>query len=212
MKKLSEKIASIVASGLDLDENKKQVIAYGLLAMIQMTLILLFSVIIGLFFGFVWEAVIVYFGVGLLRKGTGGVHSESLIGCTIMSVAIISMLSAFSHYILSDISNTLVFVLTKACVYIFCSTVIYKKAPMDTPNKPITKAEKIKRLRKQSFITIFIYFALSIVLFLISNGNKNFVSFSFSITCAMLWQTLTLTKAGAVIIHAGDFFFVRNKK
>ncbi|MPN04254.1 Accessory gene regulator protein B [bioreactor metagenome] len=204
MKKLSDAIAGSVASGLNLDENKRQVIAYGLLAMMQMAVILLFSVMIGLIFQFAWEAVIVYFGVGLLRKGTGGVHSESLMSCTVMSVTIICVLSAVSHYGLSSLTNGIVFGVIQFCLYLFCSVVIYKKAPMDTPNKPITKPEKIKRLRKQSFITLIVYFILSTVLFSMSNGKEMLISLSFSLNCALLWQVLTLTKAGAVIIHAGD--------
>ena len=124
-----------------------------------------------------------------------------------MSIVSICLLAAFSRYLLAPVAYWQWFVAVQLCIYVFAAIVIYKKAPMDTPNKPIINPQKIRRLRKQSFLTLLGYAFLSTLLFFLSKGNLMLVSFSFSIDCAVLWQIFTLTKAGAFFISKGDALF-----
>lgn len=207
MEKLAKQIAERISEALNYDEDKQLVIAYGLTALLQMITIASVVLIVGLIFNFWIEAIILFMGVGLLRKSTGGAHAKTLFGCTVISIVSICVMSALCRYFLINVDSLHillpVYIITIGC----CFFITYQKAPVDSPNKLIKRPEKIKRLRKQSFITILIYSTISIALLVISCYNLRMVSISSSIVLSLVWQTITLTRCGAVFISALEYPF-----
>ncbi|MDF2511180.1 MAG: accessory regulator AgrB [Herbinix sp.] len=197
-------MAEKIALQLNYDEDKRAVIAYGLTAMIQMVTIFASITTIGLILHIWYECFIIYMSVGIIRKSTGGAHSKSMQGCIVVSVLSITGLSVISRYALGFEINVYANLLILFLVFTIGFIVFYLRVPVDSPNKPIIKSEKIKRLRKQSFILLAVLFVISFILILLAVKNNRFYSLAFSIRLAMLWQVLTLTKTGIQLLGKVD--------
>lgn len=205
METLAHNAAKKIAMQMDFDKDKTAVIAYGLTAIFQILAIFLIITVIGMLFGFWMESTIIFLGVGILRKSTGGAHSSTIGGCLIISVLSIVILSALSRYAFSLSINVWINIVISVMVFGICLIVFYLFVPVDSPNKPIVKSEKIKRLRRQSFVILTIGFLLSIACVFLTDRQERFYSIASSIRLAMLWQMFTLTKVGASFIHKIDF-------
>lgn len=213
MEKLIKKIADITAEKLGYDEEKAAVISYGLLALSQMLTLLVLSSLIGIVFGCLLECFIVYLFAGILRKFTGGVHSKTLLGCMVIAVFIIGLLGIFSKYALIGVFNLLI--ISKSLYYLVyiaatllflpCIILVYKVAPVESPNKPIRKPEKRKKLKKQSIIAVIVLFILVIALLMIAPNNIAFFTAAVALCVSTIWQCFTLTKLGHNFIGAIDF-------
>lgn len=204
MEELAHNIAEKIALHMQFDEDKKAVIAYGLTAIFQMVTLFTVISIIGLIFGFWYESIILFIGVGIIRKSTGGAHSQTMYGCILISVLSITILSSLSKHILSFSVNVFVNLGISVLVFALCFIVFYIRVPVASPNKPIVKPGKIKRLRRQSFIILTIFFLISVDFIFLAVRNDRFYSIAVSIRLAMLWQLFTLTEIGARFIDKID--------
>ncbi|MHB1153149.1 MAG: accessory gene regulator ArgB-like protein [Eubacteriales bacterium] len=207
MEKLAHDLAEKIALHMQFDEDKKAVLAYGLTAIFQMVTLFTIVTFIGMVFHFWYESVIIFIGVGVIRKSTGGAHSNTMYGCILISALSITILSSLSRYILSFPVNVFINLGASVLVYILCLIVFYIRVPVDSPNKPIKKPEKIKRLRKQSFIIITLFFLISVAFVFLSVRYDRFYSITVSIRLTMLWQLFTLTKLGIRFFDKIDLQF-----
>lgn len=189
-------MAEKIAEQLDYDEERRDVVAYGLTAILQMLTIFILISVIGLLLHIWYESICIYLSVGMIRKSTGGAHSKSMGGCILISVLSISCLAIISRYILGFDVSIRLNVAALCVVFTIAFLVFYLRVPVDNPNKPIVRAEKVKRLRKQSFILLAVFFCLDFVLILFADSITRCYSIAASLRMAMLWQVLTLTKTG----------------
>ncbi len=195
MEQLAKKAADNIGKNLQYDSEKIAVVAYGLTAVFQMFIIFFVLSIIGLIGGFWTEGIIIFILVGLLRKSVGGAHSKTFTGCVTYSIFFISLMAFLSHY-LANPGLLYYFVAFSGLSFAVSYFVIYKKAPVDSPNKPIQREEKIKCLRINAFITITIYLVAVAILYYFSRENLRFSGYGISITMAVLWQIFMLTEPG----------------
>lgn len=207
MEALAHKLAKKIACEMDYDENKRAVIAYGLTAMLQMATIFTLISVIGMLFDFWYESMLIFFGVGIIRKSTGGAHSHTMTGCIFISVFSIVGLASLSKYLLGrPVDNSINIVIT-VLIFVLCYIVFYIRVPVDSPKKPIVKPEKIKRLRNQSYMILSLFFLISIIFIISTAWNNRFYSLASSIRMMMLWQMFTLTKTGAHVLNIIDLNF-----
>jgi len=201
---LANKIADGVALQLSLEEEKRSVIAYGLIGILQFTTLLLIIAIIGLVSGSFYESLIIFASVGFIRKSTGGAHSKTMNGCNTVSVLSIALLAISSRYLLSTPIDSYVNSGITIMVFLIGYVIFYLFVPVDSPNKPIVTIEKIKRLRKESFSKLFLFFLLTIVSILLADTHERFYSIASSIRVAMIWQAMTLTETGTLLLSKLD--------
>lgn len=207
MEILAHNMAKKIALQMNYDEDKQAVITYGLTAIFQMTTIFAVISTIGIIFDFWYECIIIFFGVGTIRKFTGGAHAQTMYGCNIISILSILLLSALSRYVLIIPINIFTNLGISVFVFILCFIICYIRVPVDSPNKPIVKPEKIRRLRRMSYIILTTYFIISILFIILTIWNNRFYSISLSIRMAMLWQAFTLTKIGSLALGKVDSLF-----
>jgi len=207
MERKANELSEQIASQLGYDGDKKAVVAYGLIAFMQTIALLAIISFFGVMCGFLFESLLIFFCVGLLKKSTGGAHSETMFGCMIVSVLSIVLLSVFSRYVLSIAINPYLNVAFSILVFFICLIVFIRRVPVDSPNKPITRPEKIHRLRVQSYIILTVYTFFSIILILLSDYNGRFLSLAVGIRLALLWQTSMLTKSGINLFKRIDSKF-----
>jgi len=201
---LAHKIADKISFQLNLDEDRNAVIAYGLIGILQVATIFIIITIIGIAFDFLYESLIIYTSVGYIRKSTGGAHSSSMNGCNIISVLSITLLSTMSRYLYNRPINNYMNIAITIFVFIICFIVFYHRVPVDNPKKPIVNPEKIKRLRKQSFIKLALLFFLTIISIELVYFSTRFYSIANSIRLASLWQLVTLTEKGILFMDRLD--------
>lgn len=204
MERLSKKLASNIAKTLGYDDEKEQVIAYGLTAMLQTIVTILIVLVLGLIVGAPIEALIICFSVSLLRKYSGGAHVSFIELCTSMGVVYCVVFAVISRYLLAPVVGIGVVIAADIAVYALSYLAIYKLAPVDSPNKPIKTLQKKKRMRKGSFITLSVYLAASLILLVAGFYNEIMHSYGMSLLFGIAWQIFTLTSLGSCFLHKID--------
>jgi accessory gene regulator B len=204
IEKLAHLIAKKIAIQLGYDDDRKAVIAYGLIGILQMITIFILITILGIIFDFWYESMIIFICVGMIRKSTGGAHAGTMMSCNIISVITVTLLAALSRYSMYIPFTTYINLGLTVLVFVICFIIFYLRVPVDSPKKTITKPEKIRRLRIQSFLILLLFSLITIALIFLVHYNKRFYSIAVSVRLIILWQSLTLTKIGALFIEKID--------
>lgn len=209
MEKLANKLATKSAKELNLDEEKKEVIAYGAFAIIQSVVTVILVIFTGWIFNVIIEALIVCFTVSILRKYSGGAHASSPNTCTFMSILICIGQAIIFKYVIQYIINLNIICIICFVVFLMSYYLMYKLAPVDSPAKPIKKQCKINKMKKGSILTISIYLVIVVLnaFLFFTIKDKRFLVYSLCFCGGVAWQTFTLTKLGHRFIHKIDSFF-----
>ncbi len=200
MEKMVRRLANKIAVSLGYDEEREAVVAYGLLAIVQIGITIILALIFGLIVGAPVEAMIVCFAVSIFRKYSGGAHAYDADFCTIVSVVYCTVAALASRMLATIVNPGIVLIVVIIC-YILTYWIIYRYVPVDSPNKPITNKDKIKRMRKGSTIIVSVYFALQLVFYFFASRYPAFHSYGISLLLGTAWQSLTLTPLGAILLN-----------
>lgn len=208
MEKLTNNIADKIAAELKLDNNSREVIAYGIFAIMNIAVSIIFVIIFGLLFRVMVEALIICFAGSLLRKYSGGAHASSPGTCvTIGTIICIGEALIFS-FLIGPIITTNLLILIGIVVFTLSYYLIYKLAPVDSSAKPIkTEAKKI-RMKKGSIFVLSIYIIITVVSvsIYIFFRDKKFLVYSLCLLGGVAWQTFTLTIVGHSAMNKIDTF------
>lgn len=212
MENLARKIANNVAISLDYDDEKKAVIAYGLTAIIQITVTILLIILCGIIVNALIEAIIICLSASILRKYSGGAHAGSTELCTFVSVTYCTITAFISKNLILKLYSPSIMFAAIIILYSLSFLIIYQKAPVDSPNKPIKTEKKRKRMRRSSFIILSGYCFLSVILLLSDNKFEMFNSFGISLLFGLAWQVLTLTVFGSSLLNKLNSLFIFLRK
>ncbi len=204
MEKLAKKIADRLSAELNLDDEKKEVVAYGMAALFQTFSTLLFVFLLGLIAGIPVEALIICLCVSLLRKYSGGAHLSSMGLCTFCGVLYSVTAAAVGRYLLSPLLTVRSMSVILAVTFAVSFFIIYKFAPVANPKKPIKTERKIRRMRRGSFTVLFSYLAVSLLFLFFGQAYPPFLGYGISLVFGTIWQIMTLTTFGAQLFHILD--------
>jgi accessory gene regulator B len=201
-----EKISSNITQELNLDDDKKSIINYGIFAFVQIGICIGLVIIFGLIFNVVIEALIVSFTISILRKSSGGVHATSPGRCAIIGTITSIGLGFISKYINASL-GLIIFV--GSIVFIWSYYIVYKLAPVDSIAKPIKNIKKRTRLKKSSIMILSVYLFIVIINILYFYFMKNSIvlMYSLCIYMGLLWQIFSLTKYGHLVMGKLDKLF-----
>lgn len=207
MEKLCAKISNNIASELNLDNDKREIIAYGTFALLQMIVSIFVTIIFGYIFNVLIEALIVSFIISILRKYSGGIHASSPGICTLLGT-IVCISEARIACILGPLISLKFNLVLGLITFSLSYYVVYKLAPVDSLAKPIKKEQKRKRMKKGSIIVLSAYGLIAIInaIIYLYSINVRFLIFSICIYEGILWQVFTLTYIGHVILGKIDTF------
>lgn len=194
------RLANKVAQSLGYDAEKESVIAYGLIAIVQVVLTVALALAAGLLIHAPAEAMIVCFSVSILRRFSGGAHADSLGLCTGITV-VVCTLFAFLATRLAIYTTPLILTLITLAVYAFAYASIHRYAPVDSPNKPIRTEQKRLRMRRACYRIIAAYALLQSLLIIASLWYPAFRSLAISLILGVAWQAFTLTNAGNILLN-----------
>lgn len=214
MEKLTNNIAAKVVSELNLDKDNKEVIAYGIFAMIQIALSIILVIIFGLIFHVVIEALIICFAGSILRKYSGGAHAGSPGNCLFIGTVICVGPAMVFLYLISPFINMEMILCMGIMIFTGSYYLIYKLAPVDSAAKPIKRVEKKIRMKKGSIFILSIYLIITIinVAAYVYLRDRRFLVYSLCLYGGIGWQVFTLTKAGHITMNKMDSFFNQIKK
>lgn len=205
---LANSLAEKLARVLGYSDEQRRVIAYGMGAAFQMFELFAISTIFGIFFDCLYECIIIFLGVGLLRRTTGGTHCATYMACILTSSLSICLLALFCRYLIPAYLPKWVYVVLGILPGFGCALAFaYKRVPLASPNKPINNPAKIKRLRRQCFTTLLVYLAAAIALLLFDwKSGRNISSFC-AVISVLYWQCFTLTSWSERMAQAMDRLF-----
>lgn len=199
-------IAEKITVELKLEKDQRAVVEYGLFAIVQTTICILLAMVFGGLLGVLVETLIVAFAAVILRKYSGGVHSENPEYCAAVS----TIVAVGGAFIISHISWDVFRVcLVGGIVFILAFGVVYRLAPVASEAKPIRREEKRKMLKKKSTFVLAVYLVISIagVLGSLYEYNETWLIYITCIYAGTAWQAFTLTIAGHKLIAKVDGLF-----
>ena len=208
MEKLADNIANKVVLELSLDEDNREVIAYGTFALMQMFLSIILVFLFGVLFHVAFEALIISFTASILRKYSGGVHASSPGICTFIGTIVCVGEALLISLLMTSVVSLKLIIILGALIFIWSYYIIYKLAPVDSVSKPIVKEEKRKRMKKGSIIFLSVYLIIAVILIMlyISCGERKFLFYALCLYSGILWQAFTLTVPGHLLIGKVDTF------
>lgn len=134
------------------DKIQKAKIAYGMEILIENLIKSVVIIALALIFGTLKFTIAAVLAFAFLRYFTFGLHCNSGLACLVLSI----ILDVISPFMVKDISIGVLprFVIMLAYVFI-----IYKYAPADTPNHPLTK-ESTRRKLKFRAVSVSLFYCL----------------------------------------------------
>lgn len=203
--KICDKIMNRIKAKMpEVDEERAEVIRYGLELMIgevpKFIILLIISAILGVFN----YTIISLLAVSMYRVASGGVHLKTHLGCTLgttfmyLGNVFISKLIVFPNFITELI--VIIF------VYIFSIIMISLYAPADTENVPILRKKDRKKKKIMSYIIVTILMVLSVFI-------KNPVIKNIFIIGTLI-QSITISKFIYKIfnVKSGYLEYIKSKK
>lgn len=208
MERAISRFANEIAKELNLDENSRDVIAYGIFAIINTFVSILLVIIFGKIFNVLVEALLICIIGSAFRKYSGGAHMTSPINCAILGTIIcVTQAKIFLHVIMPVTTvNTLISL--GLVVFIISYYLTFKMAPVDSPSKPIRKKEIKIRMKKRSILVLSAYLIISgaFIIAYTFIADKRLFAYLLCIYGGITWQTFTLTRVGHSTIIKIDTF------
>jgi accessory gene regulator B len=208
MEKLTNNIAEKISLELGLDNERKEVIAYGTFALLHTMLSIVLILLFGLLFDVLIEALIVSFTISILRKYSGGAHANSPGICASIGTFIGIGLALIISFVINQLINLRLAIILGLLTFAWSYYIIYKLAPVDSAAKPIKTQKNRDRMRKRSILILFAYMiivVINIIMYRLSH-EKRFLVFSMCTYVGTAWQAFTLTHAGHITIKKIDVF------
>jgi accessory gene regulator B len=175
LERLSNKIACFLIRSGSASDEIRDIIVFGAEASLSLIINLIFTLIIGFIIGVPLELLVFIIPFSALRMLSGGFHAKTFLGCVLMSLIVILLVSAL---IITDIGIailplTMLFILVANTIVFLFAPVIHVNHPMD--------CEAIKQFKKRSRYTVVGCSALCLVLLAL-----NCMEYAYYISIGML--------------------------
>lgn len=169
---------------------KRRVYYYGFQIIIGGAVKLAFLILISLLLGSLIPTLLISLFFATLRVIAGGYHMNTYGKCMFTSLGLFLAAGLVTRYTHEFWSEGAMLGFAAFC-FLAGLFVVYRWVPRDTPNRPITEPEEIRKFRRLSFIYMLLWGALTLYLSL-NGSNMAALSASFG----LLLELFTVTPAG----------------
>lgn len=191
---LADRIADFLFKGGNITDEEKEIICFGLESLEGNLLGIGLTLIVGMCFRQVREAILLWWPLFPLRKNAGGYHAKTKTKC--MLISLIILIIAFMFF--SAFECTVIFCVV--CVMI-TGCVIWILSPVDNPSKELDVVEhKVYRRRTRlvlvvegSILLLALYFQLDFV-------TKSIVIAYFIVSVSLLMGLIS-NKSKQISVH-----------
>ncbi|MGL4914320.1 MAG: accessory gene regulator ArgB-like protein [Romboutsia sp.] len=177
IKSLSYKFTNILVNNDIIENEDFEIYRYGFETLIYFIVNIAVALFIGIIFDRFMHTIVFLSCYCTLRQFTGGYHARNYTECTLTFVVIYLITIFVSNNIDIDKYKYLLIL-----VMIICTIIIYKLAPLEHRNKPLSKDEKkqYRKIAMRILSIILICFVSSIVL----NDFVEYIIYSvFAVVC-----------------------------
>lgn len=200
------RIAGHLALELEYDRIHEARMAFGLELFLGEIIKLLCLITISYILGLLPEVLIITATAGILRLASGGEHCSEYYRCLIGGTLCFMLLGWAVHYYSPMLGQQELF-LVALLSFLIAEIALWKYAPGDTENKPITEEKDIIKYKKWSLIITVVYFIIMMVFSAVTTLNL----ITLAIAVGMLEQVFTVTPWGYRFLHFIDQVLDFNK-
>lgn len=179
--RLSSIITEALYKSQVIAEEDKELYTYGFFVLLSKTLFFLVSALFGWVFGVLWESMVFYIMFSTLRSYAGGFHASKESVCTFCTTVSL-FLSSMCIWYMERIGNTVI----PFGILVVCGAVVYLLAPLDSEDKPLTRAEMVLYRQKTRSIDIAIVIISIVGLCLHLPAILHAASISMALECVLL--------------------------
>lgn len=209
MERLANSVADKISLKLSYPEEQRKVIAYGLTALFQTFFMTAIVLLLGAILNIFIESAILCFAVAILRKYSGGTHASSIASCTIIGVVFCIGFGILIKTISQTGMSPIVLLILSILVFASAFYIAIRKAPVDSPNKPIRTEKKKRKMKTGTIALLSFYMLISTVLLFNISLSPIFVSALLCLLLSVTWQMSSLTSPGKVFLEGLDRLIYR---
>jgi accessory gene regulator B len=160
LSEISERLSNTLTAELDYDEEKKEIVAYGIESVALTIAGFLAVILVAVLFRALLPTVIAALFGGMLRKVSGGAHFNTPLKCLVSGAVVYSLLGVTAKGLIAfGLYSTSIYIV----VLTICLATVAILAPVDCEAKPIHSRSLRRNLKLAS--VGFIILALMVVLF-----------------------------------------------
>lgn len=196
---LAVRIAGHLALELEYDHIHEARMAFGLELFLGEIIKLICLITISYILGLLPEVLIITAAAGILRLASGGEHCSEYYRCLIGGTLCFMLLGWAVHYFSPIFEQQELFFVALLSFFI-AEIALWKYAPGDTENKPITEEKDKIKYKKWSLIITVVYFIIMMIFSAVTTLNL----ITLAIAVGMLEQVFTVTPWGYRFLHFID--------
>lgn len=189
---LSVRTAAYIAKEINVDRKSENRMAFGLELLLGAVIKLLCLMVLAYYLGIFPETLTVAITAGILRLASGGEHCSEYYRCLIGGTVCFLLLGWVS-WNLDQLIHYPHNMLILLFVFLPVMAALWRYAPGDTENKPITHASDKARFKRWSLLIATVLF-ITAFSFLLLGGTIS--HYSLPIAVGIIEQTFTITPLG----------------
>lgn len=202
MERLADAAGSFLAAQLGLDADRQEVVTYGALLLLQNGTTLLLTLLLALITDLLPETLIVLGVAATLRHSSGGAHLSTPWRCAWGTTFLVWLCALAGAALETQMSAWIlpVRLLISAAWAAACYAAVWKYAPVEAENRPLSPAHRV-RVRRMS-----LYTGVVLVLLLTLGAATN-AWWTGAVQLGFSLQALNLTAAGRKFVAHAELLF-----
>ncbi|BCV20175.1 accessory gene regulator ArgB-like protein [Moorella sp. Hama-1] len=188
---LTRPAAAYLKEHLHLNSDEEAIALFGLQMLVYTVTGFLSICLAGWLLGVLALTLVVTLAAASLRLFAGGAHSRSPLTCNLLGMIVAPLLGKLAALAAPLITPAGLLVIILAG-FIVAVVVAWRRAPVDSPAKPITSPAERRKLRSLSLLLVILIAALQVFI-LVTLQSAPLV---LALSLGLWWQTFSLTRAG----------------
>lgn len=197
---LAAKTAAYIAQEIHTDKRSESRMAFGLELLLGAVIKLLCIMILAYYLGIFRQTLTIAITAGILRLASGGEHCQEYYRCLIGGTVWFLLLG----WVTKSLDQLILYpnnVISLLLIFLIVMTAIWRYAPGDTENKPITEEADKAKFKRWSLLIVAIFFGAALSFSLLGI----LPNYSLPIAAGMIEQTFTITPVGYRFIRYIDY-------
>jgi|GEM_PF-1330811 accessory gene regulator B len=191
---ISQKIIDYFFKDYRADE--KEVLIFGLMALLSTTITSTLIILCSSLLGVARFSIIAAIVASIMRFFSGGIHAATYKQCITISTTVFVLLGLLASYGGGELQDSLFIILL--FILTIGSIIIFFYAPAEVKQNPINSIKRRYRLKKYSFIILFIVVFTSYLVLILKKGLYQFILAGL---LGVSWQLFTITPLAYTLIR-----------
>lgn len=187
MDAILNRITSFLANNDNIDEERLEVIRYGIEILLLKVLFFIASMLVGVLLHSFWECLLFTLSFSAIRSMAGGYHADTRTKCFIQSMFMLILVLAILKLIQGNLFGCAIVI----GLSFVAAVIIWLTSPIDTANKRLTNEER-KILKIKSRLILIIETVICISTYLLNYGKV-----AYSIMVALISTAVLLIIGGS---------------